>query len=68
MKTLPYDVQRYILDFIPHICTFCLTKFIKKDSEFCSKGCTIHYHIYYGHFILYPHLRLVYPHLRLDNN
>ena len=22
MKTLPYDVQRYILDFIPHICTF----------------------------------------------
>lgn len=44
MKILPYELQRYILEFIPDdYCMFCSKKLMKINNKFCNNLCVIQY-------------------------
>jgi len=53
MRQLPYDLQRYILDFIPDdYCLFCSKKLTKINNKFCNNLCVIRYNnIFWGDLI-----------------
>jgi predicted nucleic acid-binding Zn ribbon protein len=44
MKILPSEIQRYILEFIPHdYCMFCSKKLSKINNKFCNNLCVLQY-------------------------
>lgn len=44
MKQLPYELQRYILEFIPPTyCKFCNKRLFKINNNFCNNICVLRY-------------------------
>lgn len=44
MIILPYEIQRYILEFIPdNYCMFCSKKLSKINNRYCNNLCVLQY-------------------------